>query len=423
MQLAKPDKHYRRLSDCVDTMAAARQAGDDTTGFARDTQVHQHLSGCAAKAVRNPQSALRVGIKIGGAVSGQKTRPGCPYAVSQLAGIIGCMGAVTSLFVSKMIAAAGPRVDRARLLASVGLDPVAPVDPKVMVADTDYYALLEHIAAEMDATDLPLRTGASMRLDDYGALGLAFKAAPTLGASYARVARFARLWTSVVDYTLESDGAATWFHLQRAGPRRLGLRLSNEATLASATSIAREVSPAGTFAPLEVHLRHTAPAVIAQHEAYFGCRIVFGSDRDALLISQASMASANRLGDRGITCFLVNHLEQELGQLVDTRPLADRVRPDSLDEFVGQQPAVAKGTAIYHAIKNDRIFSMILWGPPGCGKTTLARIMASETDAHFVQFSAVLSGVKDIRAVIKIAKEQQQAYQKKTVLIFGKKYR
>ncbi len=107
----------------------------------------------------------------------------------------------------------------------------------------------------------------------------------------------------------------------------------------------------------------------------------------------------------------------------DSRPLADRVRPGSLDEFVGQQSAVGKGTAIYHAIKNDRIFSMILWGPPGCGKTTLARIMANETDAHFVQFSAVLSGVKDIRAVIKTAREQQQMHQKKTVLFVDEIHR
>jgi putative ATPase len=107
----------------------------------------------------------------------------------------------------------------------------------------------------------------------------------------------------------------------------------------------------------------------------------------------------------------------------DSRPLADRIRPRTLDEFVGQRTAVGNGTAIYHAINHDHIFSMILWGPPGCGKTTLARIMANETDAHFVQFSAVLSGVKDIRAVIKIAKEQQQAYQKKTVLFVDEIHR
>lgn len=106
-----------------------------------------------------------------------------------------------------------------------------------------------------------------------------------------------------------------------------------------------------------------------------------------------------------------------------TRPLADRVRPRTLDEFVGQRAAVGLGTAIYHAVGNDQIFSMILWGPPGCGKTTLARIMAGDSHAHFVQFSAVLSGVKDIRAVIKTAQEQQRIHQKKTVLFVDEIHR
>lgn len=114
-----------------------------------------------------------------------------------------------------------------------------------------------------------------------------------------------------------------------------------------------------------------------------------------------------------------DHVEKRIHT---TAPLAERVRPRTLDEFVGQHQAVGKGTALYHAIKNDRIFSMILWGPPGCGKTTLARIMANETDAHFVQFSAVLSGVKDIRAVIQTA-EEQQAYGKKTVLFVDEIHR
>ncbi|SNT27154.1 AraC family transcriptional regulator [Tropicimonas sediminicola] len=236
------------------------------------------------------------------------------------------MGTVTSLFLRKMVAAAGPEVDQAGLLRSVGLAPDAETDPKTMIADTEYYRLLERIAAEIDVTDLPLRTGASMRLDDYGALGLAFKSATTLGGSFARVTRFARLWTSVVEYSLEPEGEDSWFHLHRAGPPRLGLRLSNEATLASATAIAREVSQTGSFSPLEVHIRHAAPSGTAQHEAYFGCPVVFGSDRDALLIARASLDSPNRLGDRGITRFLDSHLEQELSLLAETRPIADRTR-------------------------------------------------------------------------------------------------
>lgn len=233
------------------------------------------------------------------------------------------MGAVTSLFVRKMVDAAGSDVDTHRLLQSVGLDPDAPVDPKTMIASTAYYQLLERIARDTDVTELPLRTGASMRCDDYGALGLAFKAAPTLHGSYSRVARYARLWTSVVEYELQPDGNGTWFILHRSGPRRLGMRLSNEATLASATTIAREVSTSGSFAPMEVHLTHPAPRTTAAHDAFFGCRVTFESDQDALFISQESLSRANRLGDTGITRFLMGHLDRELAEVAQTRSLQE----------------------------------------------------------------------------------------------------
>ena len=142
-----------------------------------------------------------------------------------------------------MIAAAGPGVDQRQLLASIGLNPDSENEPKRMLADTVYYDMLERIAEMIDVTDLSVRTGASMRLDEYGALGLAWKAAPTLLGSYSRVERFARLWTSVVEYELRPSDRGTLFVLHRSGERRLGMRLSNEATLASAVSISRQVSP------------------------------------------------------------------------------------------------------------------------------------------------------------------------------------
>ena len=107
----------------------------------------------------------------------------------------------------------------------------------------------------------------------------------------------------------------------------------------------------------------------------------------------------------------------------DTRPLADRMRPRSLDEFIGQPHISGKDTLIRKAIENDRIFSMILWGPPGCGKTSLANIIAHETRSEFVQISAVLSGVKDIREVIEKAKQQLNHFRKRTLLFVDEIHR
>lgn len=105
------------------------------------------------------------------------------------------------------------------------------------------------------------------------------------------------------------------------------------------------------------------------------------------------------------------------------KPLAERMRPADLQSFMGQEAAAGQGSLVYHAVCDDKIFSMILWGPPGCGKTTLAGIIAAETSSHFIQFSAVLSGVKDIRAVIEQAKKQRNFYRKKTVLFVDEIHR
>ena len=105
------------------------------------------------------------------------------------------------------------------------------------------------------------------------------------------------------------------------------------------------------------------------------------------------------------------------------RPLADRMRPDSLDELVGQDHLTKKGSLLQKAIEDDTLFSIILWGPPGCGKTTLAGIIANETKSKFVQISAVLSGVKDIRRIIEQAKERRTLYKKRTILFVDEIHR
>src|SRR5207249_7436423 len=87
-------------------------------------------------------------------------------------------------------------------------------------------------------------------------------------------------------------------------------------------------------------------------------------------------------------------------------PLADRMRPRALGEIVGQEHLLGPGRVLRTAIETGELHSMILWGPPGSGKTTLASLMASVTGARFVAFSAVLSGVKEDRAVIGEAERQ-----------------
>jgi putative ATPase len=86
------------------------------------------------------------------------------------------------------------------------------------------------------------------------------------------------------------------------------------------------------------------------------------------------------------------------------RPLADRLRPQSLDEFVGQSHLLGAGAPLRRALESGRPHSMILWGPPGTGKTTLARLVATRANAEFIALSAVLAGIKDIRAVVERAR-------------------
>ena len=100
-----------------------------------------------------------------------------------------------------------------------------------------------------------------------------------------------------------------------------------------------------------------------------------------------------------------------------TEPLAARLRPKSLDEFVGQGHLLGEGMVLRRLIEGDRIPSMVFWGPPGVGKTTLARIIANKTKASFIDFSAVISGIKEIRAVMQKAEDNRMMGMKTIVFV------
>ncbi len=308
------------------------------------------------------------------------------------------MGQITSLFARKMVAAANDAVDARTTLASVGLEADAPWDPKAMIDAEAYYAMLESMAEQMDVTALPIIVGASMRCDEYGALGLAWKAAPDLRRSLSRVERYARLWTSVVSYELRPVPEGMLYIVNRAGARRLGLRLSNETTLVATVSLARQVCPV-PFAPLAAFVQHAAPKTTAHHEEYLGCPVHFGAEHDGLLFSTESLARPNKLGDEGISRYLATHLDAELSTIKDQGSIVTQAKDAiarSLSEGAPKMADVARGLGLsarsFHRRLSDH--GMSFQGLTEETRRELAEGLLRD-DAHSLAEVAFLTGFSE----------------------------
>jgi putative ATPase len=129
------------------------------------------------------------------------------------------------------------------------------------------------------------------------------------------------------------------------------------------------------------------------------------------------------VGEFGVTLAAMSLFEQPLSELPDAgAPLADRMRPRDLDEFVGQEHILGPGKALQVQIEHDDIGSILFWGPPGSGKTTLAKIIARRTKADFVEYSAVMAGIKEIKQVM-VEAERARQYGRRTIVFIDEIHR
>ena len=254
------------------------------------------------------------------------------------------MGEITSLYVYKVVGEASDGVDTRDLVTALGLDPDAPIDPAQMVSSDAYYEFFAALEVrDPDGLKLPLRIGAAMRSDEYGAFGLAWKSAPDLRGAYTRSERYGRVLGSAESYSMEASKEGVYYTLKKAGDGRRGMSLSNEASLSAVVAISREVS-SKPFTPEAIYFKHAPRGDVAVYVEHFGCPVHFNAARDAVLVSDNALSTPNRLGDETIATFFDRHLEQELAALPNQIGMDQRVRKavaELLSEGVPTLSAIA----------------------------------------------------------------------------------
>ncbi|MGI3163534.1 AraC family transcriptional regulator [Pseudooceanicola sp. 200-1SW] len=224
---------------------------------------------------------------------------------------------ISALYVRKQIEHAVHVADRARLYDIAGMTPEAVQDPAAMLPAERYYALIEAIAdSEWPNPTFHMRVCASMRCEELGAFGLAFKSAPTLRQAFTRMGRYTRLHNQVssfdtVDRT--DEGVFCWTHEK---PRKEGLggMLSNEAAMGTTLSLCRETAYA-EICPVRVQFAHERPGSIDALTAHFGIEPVFGAEIDGMQFALEDIDRPTLKGDPAIWAFFTDHLESVLPEV------------------------------------------------------------------------------------------------------------
>jgi AraC-like DNA-binding protein len=206
-----------------------------------------------------------------------------------------------------------------------------------MIPESNFYVFFETIA-EMEAPEIcfHIRLSDEIECDDFGAMGLAWKAAPTLRRSFSRMDHYVRCFNNTSSFSLEDRGASVWWIHHRNEPNRLGLHLSNEGTFSTQVALCREAA-SPDFTPEYVLFRHQALGSKQAVEDHFRCPVHFGSDVNALIIPSDIIDQPNRVGDESIWQFLSSQLEETLSETNGTQSL-DRNVVERVAEVLSDGP-------------------------------------------------------------------------------------
>lgn len=253
------------------------------------------------------------------------------------------MSVVPGVVIRRIAAVSSGPESRDELLVSVGLSP--NVDPGQWLRETvdedSYYDFLERAAAD-DDFGLPFRYADTVQVDDFGALGLAFKTATTLRESLLRMVRYILVLSDTLEYELRDVAGGGEFALRRPSHRR-GAQLANECALAADTALLRQITDA-RVTPVAVSFRHPRPASTERHRAFFGCPVRFGDRINALHLSSQTLATRTRLADEGLSAFILATLD-DMRQARAERTLPTKVHTavtDSLPDGAPTRPQIAR---------------------------------------------------------------------------------